>query len=131
MYEVSNTYNPYSASTIFRSVSGANSPYQQTVTSASQYGQPTYRIGQNRIITSTFQQPKLAEAPNFAIYKEGAQSPWDNTSEQTHTMRRVNGGGHMPDPYLTPVGDVPWGLVILFALFLAAFRTIRHRLYKN
>ena len=27
----------------------------------------------------------------------------------------------------TPVGDVPWGIVIMFALLLSAFRTYRYR----
>ena len=63
-----------------------------------------------------------------------AYSPGQTPTSYSSPMRKERDDPDNPsDPpgMDTPVGDVPWGLVVLFALFLAAFRTIRHRLYKN
>ena len=107
--------------------SASNSTYGRSVYSGSvnthannRCEQPTYRIGQNRIITSTFQQPRMARINDLTSLSLGGGNTYTEQDAFVPTKRRVGGGDHPSDPMLTPVGDVPWLLLagMAFAYFL-------------
>lgn len=89
--------------------------------------QATYRIGQNKIINSTLQQPKMAEIASLTTMEIGATSVYSESAPMYRPTRRVSGDDHMPDPSYSPVGDVPW---ILMMLLVAAY-VIRLKLHTK
>lgn len=93
---------------------------------------PTYRIGQNRIITSTLQQPRMAEISSLSSMEIGAANvlgAFNGYTEQEpllNQQRRVGPGGHIPDPFLTPVGDIPCLPTLLFVAIYLLSRLRSH-----
>ena len=69
----------------------------------------------------------MAEIANLHSLPVGATNPWDNEQTNTHTVRRVNGGGHMADPYLTPVGDTPLLLLAILIIGYIGYKYRRNR----
>ena len=92
----------------------------------SQYVSPSYRIGQNRIITSSFQPPRLAEVKQLSSYNPYEGTTCCEEESPFTTMRRVGGNDHLPDPYLnTPIGDTPWLLMMVLCAAWVAIRWFR------
>ena len=122
MFEINNTYNPYSTSTAYNS-SYTSGSYQAH--SAFHQKEGGYRIGQNRIISSAFEQPKLAEIVNLNTMEIGADNVYSEQSGGANPhIRRVGPGGHMPDPMHTPIGDALIPLVLL-AIGYAVWRKVK------
>ena len=112
MFEINNTYNPYSTSTAYNS-SYTSGSYQEL--SAFHQKEGGYRIGQNRIISSAFEQPKLAEIVNLNTMEVGATNVYtEQSSGPNPHIRRVGGNDHQSDPFLkTPIGDALLPLLLL------------------
>lgn len=123
MYEVNNTYNPYGANVTFKSTS----VYRTANTSmTSQNEKSNCRMGQYRVITSA-EQPHMAEVVDLCTFEVGTQNVSMGQSAPGRQIRTVNGGGHMPDPFFTPIGDVilPLLLCALVFGFVRRWRTAK------
>lgn len=120
MFEINNTYNPYSTSTAYNS-SYTSGSYQAH--STFQHKEGEYRIGQNRIISSCFEQPKLAEVVNLNTMEIGATNVYTEEIGGTNkNLRRVGKNDHMNDPFYTPIGDALLPLLLLVVGYAVWFR---------
>ena len=122
MFEINNTYNPYSTSTAYNS-SYTSGSYQAH--SAFHQKEGGYRIGQNRIISSAFEQPKLAEVVNLNTMEIGAENVYSEQSGGANPhIRRVGKDDHMNDPFYTPIGEALIPLALL-AIGYVVWRRVR------
>lgn len=124
MFEINNTYRPFSASagytvSITRGVHSRVSGHQSSSNTA-------YKgIGQYRVIDSQFEAPRMAEIVELYDMRIGADNIYAEESSNQN-IRRVGPGGHLPDPYLSPIGDVP--LFLLLTLIIGYCCVIAYRL---
>ena len=82
----------------------------------------SYRIGQNRIISSNYEQPHLAEIASLTTMEIGATSVYSECQGPNITIKRAGEDDDFPDPYMnTPIGS-PLLALLLFAVVYAFFR---------
>ena len=82
----------------------------------------SYRIGQNRIISSGYEQPRMAEIASLNSMKIGATSVYEECYGPNITIKRETGEGNQGDPNLnTPIGS-PLFALLLCAVVYAFFR---------
>ena len=95
------------------------------------YDYSSYRIGQNCIITSGAVQPKLAEVADLTTMEIGATSVYPEMEGPYTTVKRVGPGGHINDPFLEPVGDVPLMLFMALAVGYMFFKKYKQKMSRN
>ena len=92
--------------------------------------QNTYRIGQNRLITGCFKQPKMAEVVNLASMRVGETDAYSTTQTRPGNIRRVGGGDSQSEPIPQPLGNTPYFLFGLLLIGYAAF-VKRRQIFKK
>lgn len=70
----------------------------------------------------------MAEITKLTSMEIGAANVYTEQESQSSGPRRVGPSGHIPDPFLTPVGDFSW---LMFLAFLAIYLFRRTRLLRR
>lgn len=81
----------------------------------------SYRIGQNCIISSGYEEPRMAEIASLNTMKIGATSVYEECYGPNITIKHESGEGHPTDPMQDPIGS-PLFALLLFAVVYAFFR---------
>ena len=81
----------------------------------------SYRIGQNCIISSGYEEPRMAEIASLNTMKIGATSVYEECYGPNITIKRAGEDDHQGDPMQDPIGS-PLLALLLFAVVYAFFR---------
>ena len=95
------------------------------------YDYSSYRIGQNCIITSGAVQPKLAGIADLTTMEIGAISVYPEMEGPNATVMRVGPGGHIHDPFLESIGDVPLMLFMALAVGYMFFKKHKQKMLRK
>ena len=90
----------------------------------SQFPQASFNSVNTRSMSTSYT-PQITPVGATSVYEPSESSPYRT---QPRRNNAVDPGTDPNDPYATPIGDIPWLLVLVFSMLYIYIRTQRKRI---